>query len=89
MLGVRLLDGRVTSSLEASAFNVALNMTDIMSISWGPKDDGQTTEGPRTFTYQALVRGVTEVGYTSPVHIAQTPVVPIGTRYRHNHVSKH
>ncbi len=60
---MRLLDGRVTDSLEGSAFNIALNLTDVMSASWGPNDDGKTTEGPGTMAGQALARGITEVEF--------------------------
>ncbi|CAH1797743.1 unnamed protein product [Owenia fusiformis] len=44
--GVRMLDGRVTDSLEAKAISFNCTHIDIYSASWGPNDDGKTVEGP-------------------------------------------
>lgn len=58
--GVRMLDGSVSDAVEAIAlaFNVA--RVDIYSASWGPKDDGQTVEGPGKLAGEALERGIRE-----------------------------
>ncbi|KAK3096815.1 hypothetical protein FSP39_003549 [Pinctada imbricata] len=58
--GVRMLDGRVTDSLEAEA--IAFNHTyiDIYSASWGPNDDGQTVEGPGPMALKAFEKGIKE-----------------------------
>ena len=48
--GIRLLDGRVTDSLEAEALAFNLNHIDIFISSWGPADNGQTVNGPGALT---------------------------------------
>ncbi|ESO89305.1 hypothetical protein LOTGIDRAFT_106119, partial [Lottia gigantea] len=58
--GVRILDGRVTDSLEAAALNFNIQHIDIFSASWGPTDDGATMQAPKHFTKAALRKGVTE-----------------------------
>ena len=61
--GVRMLDGKVTDRSEAEAFMVGVKTNDahVMSASWGPNDDGKTTEGPGLLASQALEEGVTKV----------------------------
>ena len=44
--GVRILDGPMTDSLEAMAFNMKDQVNDIYSCSWGPDDNGKTVDGP-------------------------------------------
>ncbi|XP_043852862.1 proprotein convertase subtilisin/kexin type 7 isoform X2 [Dromiciops gliroides] len=44
--GIRVLDGPLTDSLEAVAFNKHYQINDIYSCSWGPDDDGKTVDGP-------------------------------------------
>jgi hypothetical protein len=44
--GVRILDGPMTDSLEAMAFNMKDQINDIYSCSWGPDDNGKTVDGP-------------------------------------------
>ncbi|XP_051934256.1 proprotein convertase subtilisin/kexin type 7 isoform X2 [Hippocampus zosterae] len=44
--GIRVLDGPLTDSLEAIAFNKHYQVNDIYSCSWGPDDDGHTVDGP-------------------------------------------
>uniref|UniRef100_A0A7N6B9Y5 P/Homo B domain-containing protein n=1 Tax=Anabas testudineus TaxID=64144 RepID=A0A7N6B9Y5_ANATE len=44
--GIRVLDGPLTDSLEAIAFNKHYQINDIYSCSWGPDDDGRTVDGP-------------------------------------------
>eukprot|EP00057_Strongylocentrotus_purpuratus_P024220 XP_011678694.1 PREDICTED: proprotein convertase subtilisin/kexin type 7 [Strongylocentrotus purpuratus] len=57
--GIRLLDGPMTDSLEATAFNKFMYINDIYSCSWGPDDDGKTVDGPHTLAKAALQHGVT------------------------------
>ena len=45
-LGVRILDGPMTDSLEAMAFNMKDQVNAIYSCSWGPDDNGKTVDGP-------------------------------------------
>ena len=59
--GVRMLDGKVTDSVEARALTFNLSHVDIFSASWGPNDDGVTVEGPGILAQKALVKGVTRV----------------------------
>ncbi|KAL8610800.1 hypothetical protein ACOMHN_016783 [Nucella lapillus] len=58
--GVRMLDGKVTDSLEALALSFNLTHVHIYSASWGPNDDGVTLEGPGHLASMALKKGVTE-----------------------------
>lgn len=44
--GIRILDGPMTDSLEAMAFNTKSDVNDIYSCSWGPDDNGRTVDGP-------------------------------------------
>lgn len=44
--GIRILDGPMTDSLEAMAFNTKSNVNDVYSCSWGPDDNGKTVDGP-------------------------------------------
>ncbi|XP_071806358.1 proprotein convertase subtilisin/kexin type 7-like [Asterias amurensis] len=57
--GIRLLDGPMTDSLEATAFNKNMHINDIYSCSWGPDDDGKTVDGPHPLAQTALKHGVT------------------------------
>ncbi|XP_071843732.1 proprotein convertase subtilisin/kexin type 7-like isoform X2 [Apostichopus japonicus] len=56
--GIRLLDGPMTDSLEATAFNKHMQVNDIYSCSWGPDDDGKTVDGPHPLALAALQHGV-------------------------------
>uniref|UniRef100_H3DA26 Proprotein convertase subtilisin/kexin type 7 n=1 Tax=Tetraodon nigroviridis TaxID=99883 RepID=H3DA26_TETNG len=56
--GIRLLDGPLTDSLEAVAFNKHYQVNDIYSCSWGPEDDGRTVDGPHPLGKAALQHGV-------------------------------
>ncbi|XP_031553978.1 proprotein convertase subtilisin/kexin type 7-like [Actinia tenebrosa] len=56
--GVRILDGPMTDSLEAMAFNTKLHINDIYSCSWGPDDNGKTVDGPHQLAQAALAHGV-------------------------------
>lgn len=59
--GVRMLDGRVTDHLEASAIAFNHTYVDVYSASWGPNDDGKTVEGPGPLATKAFEKGITEV----------------------------
>ncbi|XP_068601964.1 proprotein convertase subtilisin/kexin type 7 [Brachionichthys hirsutus] len=56
--GIRVLDGPLTDSLEAVAFNKHYQVNDIYSCSWGPDDDGFTVDGPHPLGKAALQHGV-------------------------------
>ena len=56
--GIRILDGDVFDVLEARAFSFNRNHIDIYSASWGPRDDGQTIDGPGPLGKLALEEGV-------------------------------
>lgn len=56
--GIRVLDGPLTDSLEAIAFNKHYQVNDIYSCSWGPDDDGYTVDGPHPLGKAALQHGV-------------------------------
>uniref|UniRef100_A0A3Q4BTY4 P/Homo B domain-containing protein n=1 Tax=Mola mola TaxID=94237 RepID=A0A3Q4BTY4_MOLML len=56
--GIRVLDGPLTDSLEAIAFNKHYQVNDIYSCSWGPDDDGLTVDGPHPLGRAALQHGV-------------------------------
>lgn len=56
--GIRVLDGPLTDSLEAIAFNKHYQINDIYSCSWGPDDDGHTVDGPHPLGKEALQHGV-------------------------------
>uniref|UniRef100_A0A8C5QRK7 Proprotein convertase subtilisin/kexin type 7 n=1 Tax=Leptobrachium leishanense TaxID=445787 RepID=A0A8C5QRK7_9ANUR len=56
--GIRVLDGPLTDSMEAIAFNKHYQINDIYSCSWGPDDDGRTVDGPHQLGKAALQHGV-------------------------------
>lgn len=56
--GLKILDGKMTDSLEATAFNKNLKVNDIYSCSWGPEDDGKTVDGPRYMSNLAIEHGI-------------------------------
>lgn len=55
---VRILSGEVPARERARALNYRMDMNDVYSCSWGPKDDGQTLDGPDPYALAALLRGV-------------------------------
>ncbi|CAF3726887.1 unnamed protein product [Rotaria socialis] len=57
--GIRLLDGRITTLLEARALTLFAVNTSIKSASWGPTDDGTKMEAPGALVNAALDYGVT------------------------------
>ena len=56
-----MLDGRVTDSTEAFSLSFNRDHIDIYSASWGPNDDGKTTEKPGKLVQKALEMGVAKV----------------------------
>uniref|UniRef100_A0A671LMX4 Proprotein convertase subtilisin/kexin type 7-like n=1 Tax=Sinocyclocheilus anshuiensis TaxID=1608454 RepID=A0A671LMX4_9TELE len=56
--GIRVLDGPLTDSMEAVAFNKHYQVNDVYSCSWGPDDDGRTVDGPHPLGKAALQHGV-------------------------------
>jgi len=60
-VGVRMLDGVVTDSLEAKALSFNLDHIDIFSASWGPSDDGTSLERPGRLASAAFEKGIREV----------------------------
>ncbi|KAJ8402031.1 hypothetical protein AAFF_G00372660 [Aldrovandia affinis] len=56
--GVRMLDGDVTDVVEAWSLSLQPQHIDVYSASWGPVDDGQTTDGPGPLAHLALESGV-------------------------------
>ncbi|CAF1134015.1 unnamed protein product [Adineta ricciae] len=57
--GIRVLDGPISTLLEARAIALFVENTDIKSASWGPADDGTKMEAPHGMTRAALEYGVT------------------------------
>lgn len=68
VLGVRMLDGDVTDSVEAQSLGLNPQHIHIYSASWGPDDDGRTVDGPATLARKAFYDGITKVKTTSPLH---------------------
>ena len=60
-----MLDGEITDLVEAQSLRHARDYIDIYSISWGPKDDGKTVDGPGPLTKIALEEGSKFVSYTA------------------------
>ncbi|XP_038074037.1 neuroendocrine convertase 1-like [Patiria miniata] len=56
--GVRMLEGKVTDAVEGASLSHALDHIDIFSVSWGPTDDGETTDGPGPLSSKALEAGI-------------------------------
>ncbi|XP_076457418.1 proprotein convertase subtilisin/kexin type 7-like [Babylonia areolata] len=56
--GIRVLDGPMTDSLEAEAFNKKFDINAIYSCSWGPDDDGKTVDGPHILAAKAMKYGI-------------------------------
>ena len=52
----------MTDSLEGESLAFARHHIDIYSASWGPNDDGKTTEGPQALAAHGMQLGIDEVG---------------------------
>lgn len=63
-----LLDGKTNDELEAKALTYANDLVDIYGGSWGPKDDGQTVDGPGVLGQMAFDIGATKVREFDNVH---------------------
>ncbi|GFS78582.1 furin-like protease 2 [Nephila pilipes] len=58
--GVRMLDGSVTDTIEATALSLNPDHIHIYSASWGPEDDGKTVDGPGKLAKTAFKEGITK-----------------------------
>jgi kexin len=56
--GVRILGGRITTVDEAAALNYGFQNVSIYSCSWGPRDNGESMEGPKYVVRKAVVNGI-------------------------------
>jgi len=61
VIGVVLLDGITNDEMESKALINAVNLVDIYSGSWGPKDDGKMCDGPGVLAQMAFEIGATTV----------------------------
>ena len=57
--GIKMLDGDVTDSTEATSLSFNRNHIDIYSASWGPDDNGEVVDGPGKLARKAFIEGVT------------------------------
>ncbi|MBN3319532.1 NECA endoprotease, partial [Atractosteus spatula] len=60
--GIRLLDGAVTDSMEATSLTYNNDFIDIYSCCWGPRDNGKEMAGPGKLTEKALRIGAQKAG---------------------------
>ncbi|CCD25707.1 kexin KEX2 NDAI_0F03890 [Naumovozyma dairenensis CBS 421] len=58
--GIRILSGELTAEDEAASLVHALDVNDIYSCSWGPKDDGTHLQGPTDLVKKAMIRGTSD-----------------------------
>lgn len=56
--GIRMLDGKITDSVEARSLSYSPQHIDIYSSSWGPDDDGKTVDGPKKLALTAFSDGI-------------------------------
>ncbi len=54
----------MTDLIEASSMSHKPQLIDIYSASWGPQDNGQTVDGPRDLTLEAIANGVNKVRHS-------------------------
>lgn len=60
--GIRVLGKKVLTDLQESlALSLWLDIADVASTSWGPRDDGKTVQGPKKLARRALKRATSEV----------------------------
>lgn len=70
--GIRILDGPMTDSLEAMAFNTKSEVNDVYSCSWGPDDNGRTVDGPHQLAQ--VCKFVTNSKYTDKkIFVLESP----------------
>ena len=60
-VGIRMLDGNTTDTIEGSSLSFRNNYIHIYSCAWGPKDDGKRFGRPGTLASKALLLGTKEV----------------------------
>jgi len=60
-VGIRMLDGDVSDSVEAQALSFNPQHIDIYSASWGPEDNGRVVEGPDKLASEAFLQGILNV----------------------------
>ena len=58
LVGLRLIGGNATDTMEAEAMNYLPQQIQIKSNSWGPNDDATTLEAPASLTLAALKNAV-------------------------------
>jgi kexin len=56
--GVRILGAPITTVDEAAALNYGFQNVSVYSCSWGPRDDGETMQGPSYLIRKAVVNGI-------------------------------
>ena len=56
--GIRILSGELTTEDEAASLIYGLDVNDIYSCSWGPKDDGEHLQGPSPLVRKSLIKGI-------------------------------
>ena len=56
-----MLEGKVTDAIESSSLSYNLDYVDIYSSSWGPNDDGKTTDIPGPIAQKSLEEGIKRV----------------------------
>ena len=56
--GIKMLDGDVTDSVEASSLGFNSDHIAIYSASWGPDDNGEVVDGPGPLARRAFIEGV-------------------------------
>lgn len=60
-VGIRMLDGKATDTLEGSSLSYRSDYIDIYSCCWGPKDDGKRFGKPGYLASKALQIGADRV----------------------------
>ncbi|KAF8903462.1 peptidase S8/S53 domain-containing protein [Gymnopilus junonius] len=58
--GVRILAGPISAVDEAAALNYGYHDVQIYSCSWGPRDNGQTMDGPGYLIRKAVMNGIND-----------------------------
>ncbi|KAH9479764.1 Protease KEX1 [Psilocybe cubensis] len=61
--GVRILGGKISTVDEAAALNYGYKDVSLYSCSWGPRDNGQTMDGPNYLIRKAVVNGINNGRY--------------------------
>ncbi|KAI9141702.1 peptidase S8/S53 domain-containing protein [Paraphysoderma sedebokerense] len=56
--GIRILSAEISEVEEAAAVNYGFQTNHVYSCSWGPQDDGRTTDGPPNLVVKAFMNGI-------------------------------